>query len=377
MWLARAITWLLPGLVIAMGAGFVAWSVIQSGDADAYRKAPQCGTQVSSGCYELFPGRISSVEVSQGREGERDSVTIDTSSHGRLTAVLMPSASEAPHVRTGAAVTVQLYRGKVTLVEVDGLGVASTANPAANQGNTALDGWLLIAVGVGSGVFSYAMRGRRERQLERLLQHDAHAAGSREEVLRSGEIGWSARPKQDAASLVRYAAAALLLAGMTLPALVDPARRGWAMVLDGVVVGGMVVLLGLFRHNSRVFANRHTVGKTDLFGRTARFDREVVFRADRFVVGGGGAANRHLVFVKSDGSKAFEVAGPSWDFEELDGLCRSAGIKLTGSYLDVVGAFKVNRRIRGTQGWSQVWMGIGLVVFIIAFALVLTGPTSR
>ena len=377
MRVARVLVWLLPCLVVAMGVGFLIWSVAQSGVADAYRNAPQCAMQATSGCYQVVPGRIASVQVSQGRDGERDRVTIDTSSQGTLTATLEPSAAAAPHVRSGAEVTVKLYGGQVTLVMVDGLNVASTANPDANQSNTAFDGWLLIALGLASAAFSFFTRWRFARRPAGATGGAGMSDPALQELLPSGEIGWSVRPKQGAASLVRYLAVAGLLVGMTLPAVFDPSRKGWAILLDSVVIGGIVVLVGLFRRNARVFADTRMVGKTDIFGRTRKFDLHDIARADRFMVSGGSAANRHLVFVTSAGGKAFEVAGPFWDYAQLDRLCASAGIRLSGSYLDVVGALKVNGRVRGALGWSQAWVGLGLVVFIIAFALVLAGPTTR
>ena len=377
MRLARAITWLFPALLIAMGAGFLIWGVAQSQDANAYRSAPQCGAQVTAGCYQLFAGRITSVEVSQSRDGQRDAVMIDTPSDGTLTATLMPSAAEAPHVRTGADVTAKVYRGHVTLVEVDGFVVASTANPAANQSSTEFDGWLLVGIGVASGVFSLVIRRSAERHVADELDSMTSTAKAAGEVLMSGGVGWLVRPRFTGTMLLRYAVVPVMLLVLTLRALLDPARAGGALLLDSIVVGGMVVLLALFRRNARVFANKEAVGKTDLFGRTVTFGLREIARADRFSVSGGAAMNRHLVFVRNDGSKAFEVAGPTWDYGQLARLCRSGGIELTGDYLDTVGAFKVNKRIRGALGWNQLWIGLGLVVLIVAFVLVTSGPTSR
>ena len=131
MRIARAFVWLYPAFVLAIGLGFLVWSYFQAADADAYRNASQCGSTVTPSCYETFAGIVTSVHVSQTRSGERDDVDIKTETAGNLTATLEPSASAAPHVRTGANVTVKRYRGQVTLVTVDGYGVASTANPDA------------------------------------------------------------------------------------------------------------------------------------------------------------------------------------------------------------------------------------------------------
>ncbi len=129
MRIARAFIWVYPAVIIAIGVGFLVWSYFQAADADAYRRAPQCGDAVTPSCYELFAGVITSVDVSRTRSGERDDVVVKTEAAGNLTATLEPSDSAAPHVRTGANVTVKRYQGKVMLVTVDGFGVASTANP--------------------------------------------------------------------------------------------------------------------------------------------------------------------------------------------------------------------------------------------------------
>jgi hypothetical protein len=171
---------------------------------------------------------------------------------------------------------------------------------------------------------------------------------------------------------------AVLLLGITFPAMVDPARSKWAIGLDSVVLLGIVVLVGLFLRNDRVFADGETVGKTDLLGRTVRLPKHDVLRADRFSVANRYGRNKHLIFVRADGRKAFEVAGPNWDYSRLDRLCKSAGIKLTGSYDELVGAFKLNQRVPGTTRWSQqLALGLGLIVFIVAFVVLLDSPGRR
>ena len=107
MRIARAIIWVYPAFVLAIGLGFLVWSYFQAADADAYRNASQCGNTVTPNCYETFPGIITSVHVGQSRSGERDDVDIKTEAAGNLTATLEPSASAAPHVHTGANVTVK------------------------------------------------------------------------------------------------------------------------------------------------------------------------------------------------------------------------------------------------------------------------------
>ena len=82
---------------------------------------------------------------------------------------------------------------------------------------------------------------------------------------------------------------------MTYPAMVDPARTGWAILFDSVVILGILALVGLHLRNARVFADRELVGKTDLLGRTITFPLRDVSRADRFSVANRSGRNQHLV----------------------------------------------------------------------------------
>src|SRR2546430_16919257 len=104
MRIRRAVVWLYPALLLALGIGFQIWSFTQASAADAYRNASDCGSEATSDCFLLFPGQIVSVQVSQARGGERDTVVIQSPTHGALSATLEPSAAAAPHVRTGADV---------------------------------------------------------------------------------------------------------------------------------------------------------------------------------------------------------------------------------------------------------------------------------
>ena len=85
---ARVFIWVYPALVLAIGLGFLVWSYFQAADADAYRRASQCAGTVTSSCYEVFTGVLSSVQVSQSRSGERDDVVIKTGTAGDLSATL-------------------------------------------------------------------------------------------------------------------------------------------------------------------------------------------------------------------------------------------------------------------------------------------------
>ncbi|MEA2644248.1 MAG: hypothetical protein QOG08_1274, partial [Chloroflexota bacterium] len=161
MRISGAFVWIYPVLLLAVGGGFIVWSLSQAGAADAYKNAPACAVASESGCYQKVDGQISSVQVSQTRDGERDEVVIQTASLGPLAATLEPSATAAPHVKTGSQVSVKLYEGQVMLVEVDGISVASTANPIANQGDSSFTGWFIVALGVVSFAVPLYPRWRR------------------------------------------------------------------------------------------------------------------------------------------------------------------------------------------------------------------------
>jgi hypothetical protein len=277
-------------------------------------------------------------------------------------------------------VTVERYRGQVTVVGVDGFGVASTANPATNQSDLFRIGWLVIGVGLASAAFVFYSARRRNRNIA--AAYGDLVAGSmvpqQATILPSGALGWSVRPQPSLGMFGRYGIGLVALVFLTLRALFDPARTTWILVLDSTIVVLAAILIGLFYRNNQVFADRQRVGKVNLFGRTKSLPLLDVKRAERFSVSSRYGANKHLVFVGADGRKAFEVAGPGWDFDRLDALCGEAGIELRGSYDDMVGAFSLNSRVPGTTKWSQqLLLGGGLIVLIFALLLLVVGPTQR
>ncbi|HYT14580.1 MAG TPA: hypothetical protein VEL12_17475 [Candidatus Nitrosopolaris sp.] len=380
MHIARTFIWVYPAMIIAIGVGFLVWSYFQAADADAYRRAPQCGDAVTPSCHELFAGVITSVDVSQTRSGERDDVVIKTEATGNLTATLEPSDSAAPHVRTGANVTVKRYQGKVTLVTVDGFGVASTANPTATQSDTVRYGWLFTGLGVLSGGFVlYSRRRRSGRAVSAEIDVIGGGVMGQQEILPSGTLGWSVSPRPKLSVIGRYAFGFVLLIVLTLRVAFDPSKTPWVVALDSAAALAAVVTLLLFYRNARVFADDEQVGKVNLLGRTKSQPLRDIQRAERFSVSNRYGAVKHLVFVGADGRKAFEVAGYAWDFDRLDAFCREAGIHLGGSYEDVVSAFRLNSRVPGSTKWSQqLLLGGGLVVVILVLVVLLVGgPTQR
>jgi hypothetical protein len=275
-------------------------------------------------------------------------------------------------------VTVKRYRGQVTLVTVDGIGVPSTANPVTSQSDLFRAGWLFTGLGVVSGGYFFYARRRRNRRAAWDETGTIAADVPQQGILPSGTLGWSVSPKPSFSALGRYAFGAVALVFVTLRALLDPARTAWALALDSTVVILAVGALLLFYRNARVFADRERVAKVSLLGRTTSLPLRNVQRAERFSVPNRYGAVKHLVFVGPDGRKAFEVAGIAWDFDRLDALCREAGITVGGSYDDLVGAFKLNSRVPGTTSWSRtLLLGLGFIVVLILLLVLLVGPTQR
>ena len=377
---ARTYIWIYPVGFLAIGIGALILGFWQAADADAYRRAPQCGAALTSSCYEVFSGVITSVQVNQTRSGEQDDVVIQSATGGNITATLQPSASAAPHIRTGAKVTVKRYRGQVTVVGIDGLGVASTANPEATQTDLFRIGGLLLGIGVVSAAFVVFSARRRNQKIATAYAGlvAGNAMAQEQAILPSGALGWSVKPQPSLGMLGRYGIGIVALLFLTLRALFDPARITSALILDSTIVVLAAILIWLFYRNSQVFADRERVGKVNLLGRSKTLPLRDVRRAQRFSVLNRYGTIKHLVFVGADGRKAFEVAGLGWDFDRLDALCSEAGIELSGSYDDIVSAFRLNSRVPGTTKWGQQLLLFGgLMVIIIAFILLIVGPTQR
>lgn len=363
-----------PAVLLVVGIGFLVASLSQAGAADEYRRAPRCGAEVTSSCYDVITGTITSVQVRNGRGGERDDVIIETAAAGTLSVTLTPSASAAPHVRTGASVTVKRFRGAVTLIGVDGYGVPSTSDPISNQTTTSYTGLVFIGLGVVSAAFPYFYaRRRRNRYAESGVMETPVT-----EILPTGNLGSSVRPQANLSTLARYGIGAALLLVLTFRALVDPARTIWALLLDSAIVVVVVGLLLLFFRNARVFVDKEQVGKIDMLGRLKTLSLRDVKGAERFSVLNRYGSVKHLVFVGPDGRKAFEVAGSAWDFDRLDALCREAGIELGGTYYETVSPFRLNKRVPGTITWGrQLLIALGVIAVIVPFIFLIVGPLQR
>ncbi len=360
-------------LVGLVGVGFLIAAQMQSGAVDAYRNARECPDTTSSGCYQLSSGTIRSVSVNQRRSGEQDTTVIETRGMA-VTVVLEPAGSDASHIRTGAPVTVEWYQGKVSRVVVDGIGVPSTNNPAAQESNYWVYGILLLVL-AGAIVLLQVLTRRRKERKARLRATSGGASISEEpSLLQSGELGWIVKPALKTQALAAFALGVGFLALTTLRVAGDPGRTALAVAFDFVILGvGGLALLTYIR-NSRVIASRQQITRVNWLGRSTTYRTSDIRHVDRFSSG----RNRYLVFAGPDGRQLFRVSGIYWDFDRFEQLCDELGLILVGSYDEIVGAMGVNKRAQAPNNWGATALALGaLTVAIVAFVVLLAGPASR
>ncbi len=365
--------WIYTGLLVAIGVALLIVAQVQSRAADPYRNARECPEATSPNCYQLSPGTIRSVSVSQTRHGERDTTVIDTRATS-VTVVLEPSASEAAHVRTGAAVNVKWYQGKVTLVEVDGIGVPSIDNPAAQQSDFQFYGIATLVLGGVSALVPIWVRRRRARREAALAGGGESVAGMQQSLLPDGELGWIVRPALQIRAVAALGLGVGFLALTTLRVAGDPTRTDLAIAFDVVLLAvGVLVLLAYFR-NSRVIASHKQITRIDWRGRSRTYPISEVLHVDRFRSG----PNPYLIFAGRDGRQLFRVSGIYWDYKLLDRMCGELGLTLEGDFDDIVGSRSINKRARATSNWGATILAIGALIAVVTFYVwLLVGPTSR
>jgi hypothetical protein len=365
--------WIYSGVLVAIGVAFLIAAQVQNAAADPYRKARECPDATSPGCYQLSPGTIQSVSVSQTRSGERDTAFIDTRGTS-VTVVLEPSTSEAAHVRTGAAVTVKWYQGKVTLVEVDGLGVPSIDNPAAQQSDFQFYGIAFLVLGGASTLIPIWVRRRRSQREAALAAGGESSAGMEQSLLPGGELGWVVKP-----ALKIRAVAALALGGgflvlTTLRFSGDPTRTNIAIAFDAVLLAFGVLGLLIYFRSSKVIATHKQITRVDWLGRSRTYLISDILHVDRFRSG----PNPYLIFAGRDGRQLFRVSGIYWDYERLDQMCGGLGLTLVGDFGDIVGSRGINKRAKAKSNWGATALAIGAFIAVIAvYVILLVGPTSR
>jgi hypothetical protein len=369
----RVLPWIYTGALVAIGVAFLIAAQVQSAAADPYRQAHECADTTSPNCYQLSPGIIRSVSVSQTKHGEQDTTVIDTRGTS-LTVVLEPSASEAPHVKTGASVNVKWYQGKVTLVEVDGMGVASIDNPAAQQSNFQFYGIATLVLGGASALVPIWVRSRRTRTETALAGGSGSAAGMEQSLLPDGELGWVVKPALQIRVVAALGLGMLFLVLTTLRVSGDPTRTELAIAFDAVLLAVAALALLAYFRNSRVIASRMHITRVDWLGRSRTYPIAHVLHVDRFRSG----PNPYRIFAGRDGHQLFRVSGIYWDYGRLDQMCGELGLTLVGDVDDIVGSRSINKRAKARSNWGATALAIGaLIVVITVLVLLLVGPTSR
>jgi hypothetical protein len=359
--------------LLAIGVAFLIAAQVQSGAADPYRRARECPDTTSPDCYQLSPGTIRSVNVSQTRSGERDTTVIDTRGTS-VTVDLEPSASESAHVKTGAAVSVKWYQGKVTLVEVDGLGVPSIDNPVAQQSNFQFYGIATLVLGGASALVPIWVRRRKARREAALAAGSESSAGTEQSLQPNGELGWVVRPALQLRAVAAVGLGVGFVALTTLRVTGDPTRTALAIAFDAVLLAIAVLVLVAYFRNSKVIASRKQITRVDWLGRSTTYPISDVLHVDRFRSG----PNPYLIFAGRDGRQLFRVSGIYWDYERLDQLCDEVGLTLVGDFYDIVGSTSINKRAQAKSNWGATALAIGaLIVVITVYVILLVGPTSR
>jgi hypothetical protein len=369
----RIAPWIYSGVLVAIGVAFLIAAQVQNGAADPYRRARECPDATSPDCYQVSPGTIRSVSVSQTRHGEEDTTVIDTGGTS-VTVVLEPSTSEAAHVRTGAAVSVKWYQGKVTLVEVDGIGVPSIDNPAAQQSDFQFYGIAFLVLGGASTLVPIWVRRRRAQREAALAADGGSSAGMEQTLLPDGELGWLVKPALKIRAVAALALGVGFLALTTLRVSGDPTRTDLAIASDAVLLAfGVLALLAYFR-NSKVIATHKQITRVDWHGRSRTYPISDVLHVDRFRSG----PNLYLIFAGRDGRQLFRVSGIYWDYERLDQMCGELGLTLVGDFGDIVGSTGINKRAKAKANWGATVFAIGAFIAVIAvYVILLVGPTSR
>jgi hypothetical protein len=371
----RFFPWIYTALLIAMGAGFLVAAYAQSSTADAYRNSSECADTASPNCFQLYPGTIKSVNVSQPRGGEQDTTVIDTQGKS-VTVVLKPTGSAASHVRTGAQVTLKWYQGKVTLVEVDGLGVSSIDNPVSEQSDFQFYGIFLIVFGVFTAALPMWLRRRRALRAQALaVQGPTAVAGLEQTLLPTGSSGWIVRAtlRRQAVLAIGLGAGFLLIA--TLPRVLGDATRLPIVIgLDAAIIGAGIVSLFLYLRNSKVIGDRQQITRVYWLGRSQTFPLTDILHVDRFRSG----QSRYAIFAGRDGRQLFRVSGIYWDYDQLDQMCRELGLDVVGDYVEIVGSRAIRKRAKAPTNWgSTVLILAALAAIIVVFVIVQIGPSSR
>jgi hypothetical protein len=323
--------YLFVAVLTVAGSGLVLADAGQSIAAGDYRAAMQCADSSSGHCYQLYPGVINSVRVTQTSSGQRDEVNI-ASQKTSIHVSLKPTVSEAAMVQAGAAVGVEWYVGSVTAVWIGGHGIRSTSSPL-NHADFAYVGWMLIWLAAFLGgvmLLSRKLADAFASPWVSALKEKVLGLAGDQVALPGGTIGWSIGPRLS--EVVVLPLVFTVVALVSIRPFMNPDRRLIASISDLLLFGAIVVGLTLTLRNCRVMADPSSLMKVDRLGRMRSWPLSLVDQAAAFTLRGPYTGIPCLTLIGHDGSELFTVSSLFWDVDEIEALCVRIGIPVNYDY---------------------------------------------
>ncbi len=131
-------------LVAAGGVGAIIYTFSTDADVQAFLTARKCATLEERNCYQLRDIVITGVDISHNRSAESDTVQF-TDSGSSHEVDIHPGRLDSSVLRTGAEGEAILWRGNYTNLHVAGVAFATTDNPAGQQNEWRLIGFIALA----------------------------------------------------------------------------------------------------------------------------------------------------------------------------------------------------------------------------------------
>jgi len=318
-------------LLTVVGSGLVLADAYQSVLAEEFSGAVECADSNSTHCYQLYPGVITIVRVTQVSAGQRDEVSI-ASRNTSLRVSLLPSPSEAELVQVGAAVSVQWYVGSVASVRISGHAITSTSSPF-NRVDFAYAGWTLIWLAAAFGGIVLVTRKLANASVApwaRAITDLAFGVTGSEVILPTGTIGWSIRPRLKEVVVLPLVLAVVAL--VSIRPFMNPDHLLIASIVDALLVGAALFGLALTVRNSRVMADTALLMKADRLGRIRSWPLTDIDQVADFNVQGPFSVIRCFAFIDHAGTELFTLTSMFWDLDEVETLCVSVGLPLDFDY---------------------------------------------
>jgi hypothetical protein len=313
-------------VLTVIGSGLVLADAYQSVVADDFRAAVEYADTSNSHCYQLYPGVISSVRVTQVSTGQRDEVNI-ASPNRTVRVSLLPSASQAALVQVGEAVSVEWYVGSVASVLIAGHAVPSISNPFIRE-DFGYVGWLMIWVAAFFGVVMLITRKLAKAPASpwiTAITDRAFGITGSEVLLPGGTTGWSVRPRLKPVVVLPFVFAIVAL--VSIRPFMNPERRPIAYIADLLLLGSVMVGLALVILNDRVMADTTQLMAADRLGRIQRWPLRDVERVASFNTQGPfSSVIRSLRFEGRGGAELFTVTSMFWDVDEVEAMCLRFGL---------------------------------------------------